>query len=254
MTQPIVPPAADPAGRHEIGAAAPAARPGEPAAYANATGMPPADSAAVTDLLGVLAHGALMGALRMAADADLAPTLRLKASMATLAFGEFRHYEDLARELQGRGLDPDTAMQPFVAPFSAYHERTRPSDWLEALVKAYVGEGIARDFFREMADFVDAAMGATIAAVLADRDQAEFVVPLVQAATATDPRVTGRLSLWGRRLLGEALSQAQAVAADRDALANLLVSGEADLNRVGEMFARLRDRHQDRMRRLGLTP
>ena len=35
----------------------------------------------------------------------------------------------------------------------------------------------------------------------------------------------GRLALWGRRLVGEALSQAQRVAAERDALAALLVGG-----------------------------
>jgi hypothetical protein len=195
---------------------------------------------AVIDLLGVLAHGALMASLRMAADADLAPTLRIKSAMAALAFGEFRQYEDLIAKMRGRGIDPETAMQPFVVPFAAYHERTRPSDWLEGLVKAYVGEGIAKDFYREMAGFVDA-------------DTMAIIVPLVRAAIETDPRATGRLSLWGRRLMGEALSQGQAVAVDRDALANLLVGGEADLTQVGEMFGRLQTRHQERMARLGLS-
>jgi len=78
-------------------------------------------------------------------------------------------------------------------------------------------------------------------------------VPIVTAAIATDPRSTGRLSLWGRRLMGEALSQGQAVAVDRDALANLLVGTGADLTRVGEMFERLQGRHQERMAKLGLS-
>ncbi len=212
----------------------------------------PAYRAALTDLLGVLAHGSLMSCLRMAADADLAPTLSLKASMARLASAEYRHFEDLVTHVRGLGLDPDTAMQPFVAPFAAYHERTRPSTWLEALVKAYVGEGIAKDFFREMADFVDPSTRAALEPVLDERDEAEFVVPIVRAALATDPSASGRLALWGRRLMGEAMSQAQAVAVDRDALANLLVGSGADLTQVGEMFARLQRRHQERMLRLGL--
>ena len=43
------------------------------------------------------------------------------------------------------------------------------------------------------------------------------------------------------------------MAVERDALANLLVGGEADLTQVGDMFARLRERHQERMNRLGLS-
>ena len=50
-------------------------------------------------------------------------------------------------------------------------------------------------------------------------------VDRVRAAIAADPRVGGRLALWGRRLMGEALSQAQRVAAERDALSALLAGG-----------------------------
>ncbi|MCB0905314.1 MAG: hypothetical protein KDC17_14120, partial [Actinobacteria bacterium] len=109
--------------------------------------------------------------------------------------------------------------------------------------KAYVGEGIAKDFYRELAGFVDERTMVAMTAALDESDEAEFIVPVVRAALVTDPRTVGRLSLWGRRLMGEALSQAQAVAVERDALANLLVGGEADLTQVGDMFARLRERH-----------
>jgi hypothetical protein len=155
--------------------------------------------------------------------------------------------------MRGEGIDPQQAMSPFVVPFAAFHERTRPSDWLEALVKAYVGEGIAKDFYRELAGFVDERTMVAMTAALDESDEAEFIVPVVRAALVTDPRTVGRLSLWGRRLMGEALSQAQAVAVERDALANLLVGGEADLTQVGDMFARLRERHLERMNRLGLS-
>jgi len=213
----------------------------------------PAYIAALTDLLGVLAHGSLMACLRMAADADLAPTLSVKTAMARLSSAEFRAFDELREHMIARGIDPDTAMAPFAGPFAAYHERTRPAPWLEALVKAYIGEGIAKDFYREMAGFVDPQTRAAMEPVLDEREEAEFVVPIVTAAIATDPRSTGRLSLWGRRLMGEALSQGQAVAVDRDALANLLVGTGADLTRVGEMFERLQGRHQERMAKLGLS-
>ena len=45
-------------------------------------------------------------------------------------------------------------MAPFVPALDAFHEGTRPSTWLEGLVKAYVGDGLASDFYREIAGFL----------------------------------------------------------------------------------------------------
>jgi hypothetical protein len=75
----------------------------------------------------------------------------------------------------------------------------------------------------------------------------------VRDVIRTDGRATGKLSLWGRRLLGEALSQGQSVAVEREALTGLLVGGGADLTDIGQMFTRLTDRHRQRMARLGLS-
>jgi len=79
----------------------------------------------------------------------------------------------------------------------------------------------------------------------------------VRAAIRADPRVSGRLALWGRRLVGEALTQAQRVGVERDALSSLLVGAPgrpgADLAELGRMFARLTDEHTRRMARLGLA-
>ncbi len=208
--------------------------------------------AAVVDLLGVLAYGELTAFIRMAADSDLAPSLRLKADMAGLATNEFRQYEQLVERMRDMDIDPDRAMEPFVAPFTAYHERTRPRTWLEGLVKAFVGEGIAKDFYREMAAYVDEDTREVMTLALDDIGEAEFIVGVVRDAIKTDPKAAGRLALWGRRLLGEAVSQAQAVAVTRDALAAFLIGGGADLAAVGEMFTRLTERHTERMARLGL--
>ena len=79
----------------------------------------------------------------------------------------------------------------------------------------------------------------------------------LRRAIAEDHRVGGRLALWGRRLMGEALSQAQRVAAERDSLAALLAGGVdrpgMDLAALGRMFARLTENHTKRMDELGLA-
>jgi len=170
---------------------------------------------------------------------------------------EFGHFEALRRRLQEIGADPEAAMEPFVAAVDAFHERTAPQTWLEGLVKAYVGDGIASDFYREISAFLDPATHDLVTTVLSDGGQSEFVVRVVNEAIAQDPRVAGRLALWGRRLVGEALSQAQRVAADRDGLASLLVGSVerpgADLAELVRMFTRLTEAHSRRMGRLGLS-
>ncbi len=217
----------------------------------------PAYREAVIDLLGALAYGELTAFSRLAADAELAPTQPDKAAVAGLAVAEFHHYEALVARLMEMGVDPAVSMAPFLGPIDEFHDRTRPKGWLEGLVKAYVGDGIATDFYREVAAYVDPSTQALVHTVLADQGQAEFVVKVVRSAIAADPTISGRLALWGRRLVGEALSQAQRVAVERDALASLLVGGTtrpgADLAEIGRMFARLTDEHTRRMTSLGLA-
>ena len=213
----------------------------------------PTYRAAVVDLLGVLAYGELTAFIRMAVDSDLAPTLSLKSAMAGLANTEYVQYSQLVDHMRARGIDAEAAMSPFVVPFAAYHERTRPKGWLEGLVKAFVGDGIAKDFYREMSAFVDEDTREVMARALDDAGEADFVVGVVRDTLKTDRAAAGRLALWGRRLLGEALSQAQAVAVERDAMSALLVGSGVDLAEVGQMFTRLTENHQRRMARMGLS-
>jgi hypothetical protein len=213
--------------------------------------------AAVVDLLGVLAYGELTAFERLADDAKMAPTLDDKAAVGAMAVAEFGHFVCLSERLGELGIEPSEAMRPFVQPLDAFHEHTTPSDWLEGLVKAYVGDGIATDFYREVAAHVDASTRTLVLEVLEDTGHAAFAVHRVRAAIEEDPRVAGRLALWGRRLVGEALSQAQRVAAERDALSALLVGGVDrpgfDLAEIGRMFARLTEAHTKRMAALGLS-
>ncbi len=222
----------------------------------------PAYRAAVIDLLGVLAYGELSAFVRLAADAALAPRIADEAQLAGMAVAEFRHFVQLRDRLSELGVESEDAMAPFVAPIDGFHESTAPADWLEGLMKAYVGDGVSADFYREVARFLDAETQALVLDVLADTGHSTFVVATIREAIAVDPRVAGRLALWGRRLMGEMLSQAQRTAAERDALSNLLVGGITgspsalagfDLAEVGRMFARLTEEHTRRMRALGLS-
>jgi tRNA-(MS[2]IO[6]A)-hydroxylase (MiaE)-like len=212
--------------------------------------------AAVVDLLGALAYGELAAFERLAEDAKLAPTIADKAELAKMASAEFGHFERLRDRLAEVGEEPTGAMEPFAAALDGFHRQTAPSDWLEGLVKAYVGDSIASDFYREVAARLDTDTRALVLTVLDDTGHASFAVEKVRAAIEVDPRVGGRLALWARRLMGEALSQAQRVVAERDALSTMLVGGVADgfdLAEVGRMFTRITEAHTKRMSALGLA-
>lgn len=222
----------------------------------------PSADPGVIDLLGLLAYAELGSFFRLAADAGLAPSLRTKGDLAGLAADEQRHHRLLRDRLEELGVDPEEAMAPFVRPLDAWHERTEPQSWLESLVKAYVGDGIAGDFYLKVAELADPATRELVEDVLAETGRAEFIAEQVRAALELDPRLAGRLSLWARRLVGEALSQAQTVAVERPDLAALLTrdakvaedgSGLSDLAAVSRMFASLTEGHAKRLSAMGLA-
>lgn len=208
----------------------------------------------VADLLGLLAYASLTAFFRLTDDAALAVALSDKTALAEMAVAEFAHFQLLRARIEESAADPTAAMEPFVEPVDEFHARTAPSDWLEGLVKAYVGDGIAADFYRAVAQVLEPKTMELVLTVLADTGHAEFVIARVRAAIEADPRVAGRLALWARRLVGEALGQAQRVAAEREALARLVAGGDpSQLGNIGRMFAQLTDSHAARMAALGLA-
>ncbi|MGY1652070.1 ferritin-like fold-containing protein [Geodermatophilus sp. SYSU D01119] len=216
--------------------------------------MTAADPRAVVDLLGVLAYAELTAFDRLAEDARMAPTLEGRAALARMAAAEMAHHDRLAARLTELGADPAVAMAPFVPALDGFHEGTRPRTWLEGLVKAYVGDGLAADFYREIAGSLPEPDRSLILDVLADTGHADFAVREVRAAIAAQQTLAGRLALWGRRLVGEAISQSQAVIAEREGLVGLLVAGTGDLTGIARLVDRITAAHTERMRTLGLNP
>ncbi|ROT34405.1 ferritin-like fold-containing protein [Micromonospora sp. HM5-17] len=215
---------------------------------------PPAPThQAVVDLLGLVAYGELLAFERMAADARLAPDLTRRAVLSEMAAAEITNYRRLADRLTELGIAPEEAMSPFVAALRSYHDSTEPKDWLEALTKAYVGDGIADDFFREMAAFLGEPDRRLVLDVLHSSRYDEFAAEEIRRAIAADPKVANRLSMWARRLVGEGLSQAVRVAGERSALAALTGVGRDGQSGVPDLFKRLTAAHTARMSAVGLN-
>ena len=116
----------------------------------------PAYREAVVDLLGVIAYGEISAFERLAEDAKLAPD----------AGGQGRARGDGRRRVRA-GRAAARAGSPSSAPTRSRRWRRsasrstsstctprRPTGY-EGLVKAYVGDGLADDFYREIAAYLD---------------------------------------------------------------------------------------------------
>ena len=211
-----------------------------------------ADHPGVTELFAVLAYGEVAAFYRLTEEARMAPNLSGRINMASMAAAEMRHYEVLHEALAARGVDTVPAMTKFAPALENYHRLTTPSTWLEALVKTYIGDALAADFYLQIADALPPEVADVVRKVLAETGHSQFVVAEVRAAVTASDRQKHRLALWSRRLLGEAITQAQYVLADHDELVDLVMSSQG-LAQLPEFFDRLQRTHASRMQELGLA-
>lgn len=213
----------------------------------------PADHPGVNELFALLAYGEVAAFYRLTDEARMAPDLRGRISMASMAAAEMGHYELLRDALESRGVDVVPAMSKYASALDAYHRLTTPSTWLEALVKTYVGDALAADLYLEIADGLPDDVADVVRATLSETKHSQFVVAEVRAAVTNSAKQRSRLALWSRRLLGEAITQAQYVLAEHDELVDLVVSGTEGLPQLAGFFDRLQKTHDERMRELGLA-
>jgi len=212
-----------------------------------------ADHPGINELFALLAYGEIAAFYRLTDEAKMAPDLRGRISMASMAAAEMRHYDLLRDTLERRGVDVVPAMTRYAAALDDYHRLTMPSTWLEALVKTYLGDALAADFYRQIADALPDEAADVVREALSQTEHSQFVVAEVRAAVTASTKQHSRLALWSRRLLGEAITRAQYVLAERDELVDLVLAGAGGLGQLTEFFDRIQHTHDTRMRELGLA-
>lgn len=211
-----------------------------------------ADHPGINELFALLAYGEVAAFYRLTEEAKMAPNLSGRINMAAMAAAEMNHYEVLRDALARRGVDIVPSMTKYASALENYHRLTTPSTWLEALVKTFVGDAMAADFYLEIADVMPAEVADVVRSVLSETGHSQFVVSEVRAAVTGSDRQRHRLALWSRRLLGEAITQAQFVLAEHDELVELVMAG-GGLSQMTDFFDRLQNTHNSRMQELGLA-
>ncbi|GAA4641740.1 ferritin-like fold-containing protein [Gordonia humi] len=204
-------------------------------------------------LYGLLLAGEFAACYRLVDESAMAPTTPDRIAIARLIAAEMAHFEELAQQVTAAGGDPEAAVAAYAKVFDDYHDVTTPSSWLEALVKMYIGDGLAADFYAELADAMPSSVEQVAASVMGSTGSSEFAVDRVRAALAADPSLRSPLALWGRRLLGEAITHMQWVLAEEDAVMDLLFAGDGTLATAATFFDGIAARHAQRMADLGLA-
>lgn len=211
-----------------------------------------ADTPGVGQLFAVLLAGEYAACYRLIEESAMAPGVSDRIAIVRLIAGEVAHFESLAAELAAYDITPEDAVAAYGKVFDNYHRATTPKTWYEALVKMYIGDGLAADFYTELADNMDEHPRGVVRQVMSETGASAFARDRVRAAVDADPALKSPLTLWGRRLLGEAITHAQWVLAAEERLTDLLFAEAGSLKTVAQFFDAIAERHTQRMRDLGL--
>ena len=206
-------------------------------------------------LLGLAAYAELSAFEHLASGAVLAPDLADRIGVLGAAAVRMDHHRRLAAQLEDSGTDPVVVMGHHSPVVDDYHARTTPRGWPEFLVKAWAVDGLASDFYAEVADLLPDPLG-TVVRGLAGPQLTDFARERVTVLLHDEPALGGRLRLWARRVVGEAMTRTQRLAAEDEAIAGL-VTGTLDTPETGlaelhALIARVLQRHNDRMATAGL--
>lgn len=154
-----------------------------------------------------------------------------------------------ARILEGAGAEPEEAMRPFADAIRDFSHLVEGADWYEQVLAIHVISGLLDDFFVAIVPGMTEGDRDAILRALRGESAHGQLVRLLQAAIQATPRLSDRLAVWGRRLVGDALLQMY-----------LAVNGPDDSGRAVRSQQRLEPAFNDivaahtrRMDELGLT-
>lgn len=212
--------------------------------------VPAADTADRTtsiELLGLAAQVEHTQFTRLAAYSRVAPGTAQRLALAHCAAERVDACDRLLARVSELGGDPEAAMGSWAHVMDGFDARTTSTSWAERLLVPYIGYGVTDDFCRLAADGLDAESRELMCTVLTEQPSAALAVSELDDVVTRDHVLTARLALWGRRLVGEALTVVQSVLEQKPGLEPLVGVGR------GALFGKLTAEHARRMGRLKLT-
>jgi hypothetical protein len=175
-----------------------------------------------------------------------APTTHAKETLSRVAAMSLAKHHALTAEIRRHGNEPGEVMEPFTADIDDYQRGTLGNDWFESVVACLITAGFLDDFFRRLAEGLPADYAGRVAAVFGAESGHELLADEIRRAIEANERLSSRLAMWGRRLVGDTMLVARSTLAGS-------ATGVTDEDRIEPVFTELIAEHTRRMDGLGLT-
>lgn len=175
-----------------------------------------------------------------------APSTAGKTALGRAAELSLAKHRRLVDEISRAGKDPAAVMQPFTRIVDDFERDTRGGDWFETIVACYLTAGFLDDFFARLALGLGDETAKRIAGIFTSESGESLLAGLLTAAIDDNPRLSPRLAMWGRRLVGDTMLVARSALQYTDDHRSV----EA---RIEPVFTELIAAHTRRMDALGLT-
>ena len=201
-------------------------------------------------LLGQCAYLQLTWFESATAIAGRAADLADREAITRIAAAILQQHHDLVDLLTERGADSAEAMRPYTTDVERYRRRLGDTGWHESILTLHLATGLLDDFFARLASTLPGE-GGPIAAILDREIGHEALVGMLREAIAADHRMTSRLALWGRRIVGDTLLVARAALVTTQTADGRPTA--SDDVRIEPVLTDLIAAHSRRMDELGLT-
>lgn len=214
----------------------------------------------VRPLLAGLATAAQLSSFAdLAAGATLATEPAARVAISRLAAGQFTSVERGVAAITDAGGALDGPVAQVRDIFDAFHRHTRAGSIPELLVKAWLCAGMATDVLALLGERLGPGEVAMMEELLSSQRQVSwFAEQHLGGWIETDQEMAGRLSLFGRRVVGEASAQAQRLVALQAPLMAAITGHEpgsvAEVRASTQLIADLVEASAARMIALGLQP
>lgn len=160
------------------------------------------------DLVGLGAYLCLAGHGRLVKDAQLAPTVHDDLELLVIADRVWEAFGFLHEYAQRKDWDIEELLEPGHGSIDQLEGRLRPSDWWDRVTKTYVSVGAMADLWRILAEA--SGNGNIVTDELRGGfGHVEWAQTHILHAE-DDATLAPRLSLWGRRVLGDVVTTLRA--------------------------------------------
>ncbi len=175
-----------------------------------------------------------------------ASKLEAKEALAEIAADALAKHQAFVTELSRRGEEPHQVMRPFTNTVNRFRARLAVPDWHQHVLSVWLVGGLFDGFFASLAEGLNDNYRKEAIRVLHDETGRGRLQQLLGQEIAADPRLSDRLALWGRRLVGDTLLLASEV---------LTLSERREFDPAGmePIFTEITAEHMRRMDSLGLT-